>query len=85
MFLNSSTKNYHEIGFYFITKIPENKIPNEFKSLDGDSAFVWITIQELIDYPILTKPIKQKIINNEIVNEDLEHLVYQENNKVGDV
>lgn len=78
MFLKSPRTMYHEIGFYFITNINENKIPNNFKSLDGDSVFEWIKISELDNYKILAKPIKEKIVDNKILDNKLEHIVYRE-------
>ena len=78
MFIKSPKTKYHEIGFYFITQINENKIPNNFKSLDGDSHFIWVRIKDLENYNILAKPIKEKIQKNEITNNTLEHLVYRE-------
>ena len=78
LFIKSSKAKYHEIGFYFVTKINENLIENNFKSLDGDSYFIWVPIKDLDKYNILAKPIKDKVINNEITNVSLEHIVYRE-------
>lgn len=78
MFLKSSKTKYHEIGFYFITRIDENNVSDSFKSLDGDSEFVWVPINELDKYSVLAKPIKEKVIKKEIENDVLEHLVYRE-------
>ena len=78
MFIKSPKTKYHEIGFYFVTKINENLIENNFKSLDGDSYFIWVPIKDLDKYNILAKPIKDKVINNEITNVSLEHIVYRE-------
>ena len=78
MFLKSTKTKYHEIGFYFVTHIDENVIQNNFKSLDGDSNFEWVSIDRLEEYNILAKPIKNKIFNCEINNDTLEHIVYRE-------
>ncbi|CCY46981.1 uncharacterized protein BN793_01200 [Firmicutes bacterium CAG:822] len=78
MFIKSPKTKYHEIGFYFITKINENLIENNFKSLDGDSYFIWVPIKDLDKYNMLAKPIQDKVVNNEITNNNLEHLVYRE-------
>lgn len=78
MFLQSPKTKYHEIGFYYLTAIQEEAISNNFKSLDGDGIFEWVSISELDNYKIMAKPIKDKIINNEIINEELEHIIYRE-------
>lgn len=78
MFLQSPNTKYHEIGFYYLTLINEELVPNDFKSLDGDSIFEWVLISALNDYKIMTKPIKDKILNNEINNDNLEHIIYRE-------
>ena len=78
LFLNIPNKKYHEIGFYYLTKIQETSIPNNFHSLDGDSTFKWVEISKLNNYEILGKPIKDKIFNSEINNSNLEHIIYKE-------
>ena len=78
MFLKSPKTKYHEIGFYYLAQIKEEFILDNFKSLDGDSIFNWIPISSLNDYKVLAKPIKEKIINNEISSNTLEHIVYRE-------
>ena len=78
MFIKSPKTKYHEIGFYFVTKINENLIENNFKSLDGDSYFMWVPIKDLNEYNMLAKPIQDKVINNEITDNSLEHIVYRE-------
>lgn len=78
IFIKSPKTKYHEIGFYFITKINENLIENNFKSLDGDSYFIWVPIKDLDKYNMLAKPIQDKVVNNEITNNNLEHIVYRE-------
>ncbi len=77
MFIKSPKTKYHEIGFYFVTKIKEKEIKNNFKSLDGDSYFIWVSIKELDKYNMLAKPIQDKVINNEITDNGLEHIVYR--------
>ena len=78
IFIKSPKTKYHEIGFYFITKINANLIENNFKSLDGDSYFIWVPIKDLDKYNMLAKPIQDKVVNNEITNNNLEHIVYRE-------
>ena len=78
MFIKSPKTKYHEIGFYFVTKINETQIKNNFKSLDGDSYFMWIPVKELDKYNMLAKPIQDKVINKEIIDNNLEHIVYRE-------
>lgn len=78
MFLNSSKTKYHEIGFYYLSTIKESEVSNNFKSLDGDGIFEWIPISELENYKILAKPIKDKVVKNEIENDVLEHITYRE-------
>ena len=77
MFIKSPKTKYHEIGFYFVTKINEKFIENNFKSLDGDSYFIWVSIKDLNKYNMLAKPIQDKVINNEITDNGLEHIVYR--------
>lgn len=78
MFIKSPKTKYHEIGFYFVTKINENLIENNFKSLDGDSYFLWVPIKDLDKYKMLAKPIQDKVMNNEITDNSIEHIVYRE-------
>ena len=78
MFIKSPKTKYHEIGFYFVTKINEDLIENNFKSLDGNSYFIWVPIKDLDKYHMLAKPIQDKVINNEITDNNLEHIVYRE-------
>ena len=77
MFLDSSKTKYHEIGFYYLSTIKESEVKNNFKSLDGDGIFEWTSVSDLENHKILAKPIKDKIVKNEIENDDLEHLVYR--------
>lgn len=78
MFLDSSKTKYHEIGFYYLSTIKENEVKNNFKSLDGDGIFEWTSVSDLENHKILAKPIKDKIVKNEIKNDNLEHLIYSE-------
>ena len=78
MFLSSPKTKYHEIGFYYLTTIKEETIKNGFKSLDGDGIFECISISELGNHKILAKPIQDKVVNKEITNEELEHIIYRE-------
>lgn len=78
MFLKLPKTKYHEIGFYFVTQIKENLVKNNFKSLDGDSNFLWVSINDLKNYNVMAKPIKDKVINNEITDNNYEHIVYRE-------
>lgn len=78
MFLASPKTKYHEIGLYYLLTIAESKIPNNFHSLDGDGMFEWISISKIKDYNILAKPIQEKIANNLILDDKLEHLIYRE-------
>ena len=78
MFVRSSKTKYHEIGFYYLTQIKESQIGDGFKSLDGNGVFYWIPVHDLNNYHILATPIKNKIIQEEIDNLELEHLIYKE-------
>lgn len=80
-------KKYHEIGFYFIVRINEEKynykLNKTYNSLDeendGKSEFVWIDKNELINCKIMPNFIVEKIINNNFDNAEIvEHLVYKE-------
>ncbi len=82
-----NNKKYHEIGFYFIVRIEEEKYNYEldktYNSLDeendGKSEFIWIDKNELKKYKIMPNFIIEKIINNNFDNYDIvEHLVYKE-------
>ena len=42
------------------------------------SKFVWVPIQDLDKYNILAKPVKDKVKNNELTDNTLEHIVYRE-------
>jgi 8-oxo-dGTP pyrophosphatase MutT (NUDIX family) len=86
-FIKFPNLHYHEIGFYFITRIDENKYGfndmEEYDSLDdkndGKSKFRWIEIERLCDFEITPSFIKEKIIGNEIkFDKMINHLVYRE-------
>lgn len=82
-----NNKKYHEIGFYFVVRIEEEKynynLNKTYNSLDeandGKSEFSWIDKNELKNYKIMPNFIIEKIINNNFDNVDIvEHLVYKE-------
>lgn len=82
-----NNKKYHEIGFYYIVKIEEEKynykLDKTYHSLDeendGESEFVWLDKNKLKNYKIMPNFIIEKIINNNFDNVDMvEHLVYKE-------
>lgn len=78
MFLASSKTHYHEIGLYYLSVISEDKVSNGFHSLDGDSVFQWALVSDLDNYKIMAKPIKEKLVNGEVLDDSLEHLIYRE-------
>ena len=82
-----NNKKYHEIGFYFIVKIDEQKynynLDKTYNSLDeendGKSEFVWLDKNELKNYKIMPNFMVEKIIDNNFDDVDIvEHLVYKE-------
>lgn len=82
-----NNKKYHEIGFYFIVKIEEDKynykLDKAYHSLDeendGKSEFVWLDKNELKNYNIMPDFMTEKIINDNFENVDVvEHLIYKE-------
>ena len=77
MFIKYPKTKYYEICFYFVTKINEDLVENNFKSLDGDSYFIWVPIKDLDKYKMFVKPIKDKVANNKITDNNLEHIVYR--------
>lgn len=75
---------YHELGFYYVTTIDENKysydIDKEFHAKDEDhdgvSIFKWIKLSELPNYEMIQEGLKDKIINFD--NKDnIEHIIYE--------
>lgn len=77
LFLDTSKVKYHEIGFYYLCQISENEIIDKFNSLDGSGTFEWVEVSALGNYDMICRPIKEKIINHKIVNDDLEYLIYK--------
>ena len=82
-----NNKKYHEIGFYFVVRIEEEKynykLDKTYNSLDeendGKTEFIWLDKNELKNYKIMPNFIVEKIINNNFDNVDtVEHLVYKE-------
>ena len=83
-FVDFSGKKYHEIGFYFILTIEEDKYnyysDNCYESKDmndGKSYFKWINIDEIENVQIMPKCMKNKVINR-FCDKSLEHIVYKE-------
>lgn len=86
-FIRFPKGKYHELGYYFITKIDEEKYNykdnEEYNSFDeendGKSKFRWIDISELSSYNIMPSFLKDKLINNEITfDKGIEHIIYRE-------
>lgn len=86
-FIQFPKGKYHELGYYFITMIDEDKYDykdnEEYNSLDeendGESKFRWINISELSSYNIMPNYLKEKLINNELTfDKSIEHIVYKE-------
>ena len=83
-----NNKKYHEIGFYFVIKIDEQKYNYELEKVyssldeenDGSSEFVWISNDELENYKVMPNFMVEKIVKNNFNNNDniVEHLVYKE-------
>lgn len=77
--------NYHELGFYFVTKINEEKsgyLDNkEYDSLDeahdGQSKFRWIKVEEIDQYKFLMENFKEKIRSGIDFNSGVEYLIYR--------
>lgn len=77
---------YHEIGFYYLVIIDENKygysIDGVYGNLDeehdGKSNFKWLDISLLDKYNIMPKNIVLKIMKNEIFEDGAKHLIYKE-------
>lgn len=80
-----NNKKYHEVGFYFIVRINEekynykdNKIYNSLdEGHDGKSEFMWIDKNNLNNYKIMPNILIEKI-NNLKDNNIVEHIVYKE-------
>ena len=75
---------YHELGFYYVTTIDENKygydIDKEFHSKDEDhdgvSIFKWFKLSELPNYEMIQEGLKDKIINFDD-KDNIEHIIYE--------
>jgi len=82
-FIKFPSKKYHEIGFYFIVKIDEDKyqyhMDNEYFSKDsendGESYFRWFDIDKINDVKIMPEFLKSKLGDQSNI---LEHIVYDE-------
>lgn len=90
-FISFPNQKYHEIGFYFIIKIDEQKYQyfsnNEYNSLDeendGNSKFRWINFEELNNITIMPSCMKNKLFKkDELESNKIEHIVYREYNKI---
>ena len=76
--------NYHEVGFYYVTTIDENKYGYDLNKAfhpkdeehDVTSIFKWLKIDELSDYIFFHEALKNKIINLDNTN-NIEHIIYQ--------
>ena len=80
-FIDFTNKFYHELGFYFITTIPKEKLSDGCNSNDRseiNSIFEWVDIDKLNEINILPNGIKEKIILKD-TSKNIEHLVYKEN------
>lgn len=86
-FIQFPNLKYHEIGFYFVVKIDEDKYnyhsgidyDSKDEMHDGKSKFEWIDIGDLDKYQITPSYMKEKLIDNNIYyNDNVEHLVYRE-------
>ena len=85
-FIKFPNLKYHEIGFYFITQIDEDKYGfyenNEYDSLDeekdGKSTFKWIDIDKIDNIKIMPNCMKNKLNIKKIDDSKVEHIVYKE-------
>ena len=86
-FISFPNQKYHEIGFYYILKIDENKYQyfssKEYNSLDeindGKSKFCWIPLNELDNFKIMPQIMKDKILNQSASDDKtVEHIIYKE-------
>ena len=71
--------NYHEVGFYYITKVDEYKLKTECKSNDKDeneSTFKWIDIDKLSKLNIVPNIMKEKLMLYDATS--VEHVIYKE-------
>ena len=86
-FISFPNKKYHEIGFYFITKIDEQKykysLNDEYDSLDeqndGKSKFRWISLEEIDNISIMPCYMKDKLFDKDAIeSKEIEHIIYRE-------
>lgn len=86
-FISFPNQKYHEIGFYFIIKIDEQKYQyfsnNEYNSLDeendGKSKFRWISLEELNNISIMPCCMKDKLFERDAIeSKEIEHIIYRE-------
>ena len=83
-FIKFPGKKYHEIGFYFIVQIDEEKYNylsgQEYDSMDeesdGKSKFRWISKEELDSISLMPENMKDKLFKN--TDTKIEHIVYKE-------
>lgn len=86
-FIAFPSKKYHEIGFYFILKIDEEKynyFPGEEydskdEENDGKSKFKWVDAKEINEISLMPDIMKNKLFTDKFDNLDtIEHIVYRE-------
>lgn len=86
-FIKFPNLNYHEVGFYYLIKIDEDKygynLDKEYESLDASdgikSKFMWVDIKDIENFNIIPKHLKSKIKNKELkFNNNIEHFIYRE-------
>lgn len=81
-----SKGKYHEIGFYYVVILDEEKYEifshDKIYSLDkseNPSEFVWIKIIDLAKYDLMPNNIKELVASNDVLGHDkIKHLVYRE-------
>lgn len=86
-FIKFSNLNYHEVTFYYLIKIDEDKygynLDKEYESFDSSdgikSKFIWIDIKDIENFNIIPNHLKNKIKNKELkFNNKIEHFIYRE-------
>ena len=86
-FIKFSNLNYHEVTFYYLIKIDEDKygynLDKEYESLDSSDGikfkFIWIDIKDIENFNIIPNHLKNKIKNKELkFNNKIEHFIYRE-------
>lgn len=83
-FIQFPNKRYHEIGYYFVLSIDEEKygyeVGKQYHSLDeendGNSLFEWIDLHDIQSIDITPSFMKDKL--KEITDDKLEHIIYKE-------